>query len=160
MLLAPPPTAHGPQKNPCTLEGTPMRSIPSALLPVLLLTSTLAFAADWHTGKLMDSEKQEVNTGSTTTYNTDSQAKDGKYSQNTTANKVDNTDTYQVFTIQTPTRTYVVRQKLNFPWSKPANIALGEDVKFTVQGNKMTILDDDQKQQKATVVKASVTQSQ
>ncbi|MGB8539026.1 MAG: hypothetical protein WCD57_21565 [Acidobacteriaceae bacterium] len=108
----------------------------------------------------MDSEKQEVPTGSTTTYNTDSQAKNGKYSQNTTANKVENTDTYQVFTIQTPTKTYVVRQKLNFPWSKPANIALGEEVKFTVQGNKMTILDDDQKQQKATVVKASVTQSQ
>jgi hypothetical protein len=73
---------------------------------------------------------------------------------------VDNTDTYQVFTIQTPTKTYVVRQKLNFPWSKPANIALGEEVKFTIQGNKMTILDDDQKQQKATVVKASITQSQ
>jgi hypothetical protein len=72
---------------------------------------------------------------------------------------VENTDTYQVFTIQTPTRTYVVRQKLNFPWSKPANLALGQDVKFIIQGNKMTILDDDQKQQKATVVKASVTQS-
>jgi ABC-type sugar transport system ATPase subunit len=131
-----------------------MRRIPSALLPALLLTSTLALAANWHTGKLMDSEKQEVPTGSTTTYNTDSEAKNGKYSQNTTANKVENTDTYQVFTIQTPTKTYVVR------WSKPANIALGEEVKFTIQGNKMTILDDDQKQQKATVVKASVTQSQ
>src|ERR1700761_3905998 len=159
MLLAPPPTAHGPQKNPCTLEGTPMRSIPSALLPALLLTSTVALAAAWHTGKLMDSEKQEVPTGSTTTYNTDSQAKSGKYSQNPPANKVENTDTYQVFTIQTPTKTYVVRQKLNFPWSKPANITLGEQVKFTVSGNKMTILDDDNKVQKATIVKSSLTQS-
>jgi len=131
----------------------------ATLLPALLLTTTLAFAADWHTGKLIDTEKQEVPTGSTTTYNTDAKAKNGTYSQNTTANKVENTDTYQVFTIQTPTKTYVVRQKLNFPWSKPANIALGEEVKFTIQGNKMTILDDDQKQQKATVVKASVTQS-
>ena len=138
-----------------------MRLTPSALLSALVLTSTLALAADWHTGKLMDSEKQEVSTGSTTTYNTDSEAKrNGKYSENTTANKVENTDTYQVFTIQTPTKTYVVRQKLNFPWSKPANITLGEEVKFTIQGNKMTILDDDQKQQKATVVKASVNQSQ
>src|ERR1700761_4454350 len=158
MLLAPPPTAHGPQKNPCTLEGTPMRSIPSALLPVLLLTSTLALASDWHTGKLMDTEKQEVPTGSTTTYNTDAKAKNGSYSQNTTAHSTDNTDTYQVFTIQPPTKTYVVRQKLNFPWSKPANITLGEDVKFTITGNKMTILDDDNKQQKATIVKSSLTQ--
>ena len=40
------------------------------------------------------------------------------------------------------------------PGPTPPNIALGEEVKFTIQGNKMTILDDDQKQQKATVVKA------
>jgi hypothetical protein len=131
----------------------------TALLPALLLTTTLALAADWHTGKLMDTEKQEVPTGSTTHYNTDAQAKNGKYSQNSTAHTTEDTDTYQVFTIETHTKTYVVRQKLNFPWSKPANISLGEEVKFMIQGNKMTILDDDQKQQKATIVKASVTQS-
>jgi hypothetical protein len=131
----------------------------AAILPALLLATTLALAADWHTGKLMDTEKQEVPTGSTTQYNTDAQAKNGKYTQNTTAHTSQDTDTYQVFTIQTPTKTYVVREKLNFPWSKPANIALGENVKFMVQGNKMTILDDDQKQHKASVVKASLTQS-
>jgi hypothetical protein len=132
----------------------------SALLPALLLTTTLTLANTWHTGKLLDTERQDITNGSTTTYNTDSQAKNGKYSQNTTAHTTDDTDTYQVFTIQTHTKTYIVREKLNFPWSKPANIALGEEVKFTVQGNKMTILDDDQKQHKATIVKASVTQSQ
>jgi hypothetical protein len=130
----------------------------SALLPTLLLTTTLALANSWQTGKLTDTEKQEVPTGSTTTYNTDANAKDGKYSRNTTAHTSDNTDTYQVFTIETPTRTYIVREKLNFPWSKPANIALGEQVKFTVQGNRLTILDDDQKQHKTSIVKASVTQ--
>ena len=137
-----------------------MRRIRSAfaLLSALLLISTLAFANSWQTGKLMDTEKQEVPTGSTTTYNSDGQAKNnGKYSQNTTAHTTENTDTYQVFTIQTPAKTYVVREKLNFPWSKPANISLGEEVKFTILGNKMTILDDDQKQHKASIVKASVT---
>jgi hypothetical protein len=131
----------------------------SALLPALLLTTTLALANSWQTGKLTDTEKQEVPTGSTTTYNSDGQAKNnGKYSQNTTAHTTDNTDTYQVFTIEAPTKTYIVREKLNFPWSKPANIALGEQVKFTVQGNRLTILDDDQKQHKTSIVKASVTQ--
>jgi hypothetical protein len=130
----------------------------STLLPALLLTTTLALANSWQTGKLTDTEKQEVPTGSTTTYNSDGQAKNnGKYSQNTTAHTTDNTDTYQVFTIETPTKTYVVREKLNFPWSKPANIALGEEVKFMVQGNRLTILDDDQKQHKTSIVKASVT---
>jgi hypothetical protein len=131
----------------------------STLLPALLLSSTLALANAWQTGKLTDTEKQEVPTGSTTTYNTDANAKDGKYSRNTTAHTTDNTDIYQVFTIETPTKTYIVREKLNFPWSKPANIALGEQVKFTVQGNRLTILDDDQKQHKTSVVKASVTQA-
>jgi hypothetical protein len=132
----------------------------STLLPALLLTTTLALANSWQTGKLTDTEKQEVPTGSTTTYNSDGQAKNnGKYSQNTTAHTTDNTDTYQVFTIETPTKTYIVREKLNFPWSKPANIALGEQVKFTVQGNRLTILDDDQKQHKTSIVKASVTQT-
>jgi len=154
-------TNTGPLQIPPNPEGImkPIR-LASALLPALLLSTTLAFAADWHHGKLMDTEKQEVPTGSTTTYNTDAQAKNGKYSQNTTAHTADDTDTYQVFTIQTHTKTYIVRQKLNFPWSKPANITLGEDVKFMVQGNKMTILDDDQKQHKASIVKASVTQAQ
>jgi len=130
----------------------------SILLPALLLTTTLALANSWQTGKLTDTEKQEVPTGSTTTYNTDANAKDGKYSRNTTAHTTDNTDTYQVFTIETPTKTYIVREKLNFPWSKPANIALGEEVKFIVKGNRLTILDDDQKQHKTSIVKASVTQ--
>jgi hypothetical protein len=125
------------------------------LLPALLLTSTLARAAEWQTGKLMDTEKQVVPTGSTTTYNTDKN-KDG--SKNTTSHSTQDNDTYQVFTIQTPAKTYIVREKLNFPWSKPANIALGEEVKYTIQGNKMTILDDNQKQHKVSVIKASVTQ--
>ena len=134
-----------------------MRRFAAILLPILFLSTTLAFASDWHTGKLTDTEKQEVPSGSsTTTYNQD-RYKDG--SRSGTAHTTSDTDTYQVFTIETPTKTYVVRQKLNFPWSKPANITLGEEVKFTVSGNKMTILDDDNKQQKATIVKSSVTKS-
>jgi hypothetical protein len=129
----------------------------TTLLPALLLSAALAFGAPpWLTGKLIDSEKQEVPSGSTTTYNTDGQAKNkGKYSENTTAHTSQETDTYQVFTIQTADKTYVVRQKLNFPWSKPANLTLGEEVKFTVQGSKAVILDDDHKEQKASVVKAT-----
>lgn len=133
-----------------------MRRFAAVLLPTLLLSTTLALAADWHTGKLTDTEKQEVPTGSTTTYNQDH---NGYGNRSGTVHTNDESDTYQVFTIETHTKTYVVRQKLNFPWSKPANIALGEDVKFTVSGNKMTILDDDNKVQKATIVKASVTKS-
>ena len=133
-----------------------MKRLSAVLLPTLLLSATLAFASDWHTGKLTDTEKQEVPSGSsTTTYNQD---RNSNGSRSGSAHTTSDTDTYQVFTIETHTKTYVVRQKLNFPWSKPANITLGEDVKFTISGNKMTILDNDNKQQKATIVKSSLTQ--
>jgi hypothetical protein len=133
-----------------------MKRLAAILLPTILLSTTLAFASDWHTGKLTDTEKQEVPSGSsTTTYNQD---RNRNGSRSGTVHTTDDTDTYQVFTIETHTKTYVVRQKLNFPWSKPANITLGEDVKFTITGNKMTILDDDNKQQKATIVKSSLAQ--
>jgi hypothetical protein len=131
----------------------------SALLLAFFLCPTLAIANSWHTGKLMDTEKQEVLAGGTTTYNTDAQSKNGNYSRNTTAHTTDNTDTYQVYTIETETKTYIAREKLNFPWSKPANITVGEHVKFTVEGNRLIILDDNQKQHKASIVKASVNPS-
>ena len=122
----------------------------------LFAASIAAQAQQWMTGKLIDSERQEVSSGSTTTYNSDSDSNNGKKSRSGTSHTTEETDKYQVFTIQTSDRTYVVREKLNFPWSKPANITLGEEVKFTVQGNKAIILDDDQKQHKASVVKASL----
>ena len=133
-----------------------MKRLSAIFLPTILLSTTFAFASNWHTGKLTDTEKQEVPSGSsTTTYNQDR----NRYGNRSgTVHTTDDTDTYQVFTIETHTKTYIVRQKLNFPWSKPANITLGEDVKFTITGNKMTILDNDNKQQKATIVKSSLTQ--
>ena len=128
------------------------------LAVTLFAASVTAHAQQWMTGKLVDTERQEVPSGSTTTYNSDSDNNNGKKSRNGTSHTSEETDNYQVFTIQTADKTYVVRQKLNFPWSKPANIALGDEVKFTVQGNKAVILDNDQKQQKASVVKSSLNQ--
>ena len=36
-----------------------------------------------------------------------------------TATTTDNIDTYEVYTIQGPDKTYIAREKLLFPWSKP-----------------------------------------
>lgn len=133
-----------------------MKRLATTVLATLLLGANLALASAWQTGKLTDTEKQEVPSGSTTTYNSDR----SNGSRSGTSHTTNESDTYQVFTIETPTKTYVVREKLNFPWSKPANITLGEEVKFTISGNKMTILDDNNKQHKASIVKSSVTPAQ
>ncbi|HEV2710174.1 MAG TPA: hypothetical protein VGU67_08190 [Edaphobacter sp.] len=132
------------------------------LLIALLLVGATAFAATrhWQSGKLLDTEQQKVTDGSTAHYNTDSQknSKNGKtnYSQNTTATTTDNTDTYEVYTIQTPEKTYIAREKLLFPWSKPANVTVGTELKYAIEGRRLIILDEDQKEHKASIVKTSL----
>ncbi len=133
------------------------------LLVAILLSSTIAFATarSWQSGKLLDTEQQKVTDGSTTHYNTDAQKKTnnkGKtnYSENTTATTTDNTDTYEVYTIEGPEKTYIAREKLLFPWSKPANVTVGAELKYVIDGRKLIILDEDQKEHKASIVKTSL----
>lgn len=134
-------------------------------IAVFLVSAMAAFGAtrQWQNGKVVDTEQQKVKEGSTTTYNTDGQAKNknGKvgYSQNTTANTTDNIDTYEVYTIEGPEKTYVAREKLLFPWSKPANVTVGGEVKYAVDGRKLVILDEDHKEHKASIVKTSMNKA-
>lgn len=131
------------------------------------LGSSLALAAgprQWQSGKLMDTEQQKVSEGSTTNYHTDSETKykNGKtsHSKDTTARTTDDVDTYEVYTIQGRDKTYVARERLLFPWSKPANVTVGAKIKFAVEGRRLYILGDDDKEHKASVVKISVSQKE
>jgi hypothetical protein len=139
-------------------------SKPTVFAAVLFVaTSTLAATSrQWHSGKLVDTERETIKDGSITHYTTDGKAKtrsNGKtdYSQNTTAHTMDNTDTYEVYTIEGPERTYIAREKLLFPWSKPANVTVGADVKYVTEGRKLIILDEDQKEHKASIVKTTLS---
>jgi hypothetical protein len=154
-----------------TEKGERIRTMESSMIRInyrprlaiaILLAGTMAFAAtrQWQSGKLLDTEQQKVTEGSTTHYTTDSQkkSKNGKtdYSGNTTAHTTDNIDTYEVYTIQGPEKTYVAREKLLFPWSKPANVTVGAELKYAIDGRKLIILDEDQKEHKASIVKTSL----
>lgn len=123
-----------------------------------------AFAADatkaWQSGTLNETEQIKVRQGATHTSNTDGTAKAKgndkvDYSQTTTTTTSDDYDTFQVYTIQGDSKTYVARERLLFPWSKPANVTVGEKVKFSVNKNTLLILDDDGKQHKAGITKVS-----
>ena len=130
----------------------------------VLLAGGAAFAADssrnWQSGTLLEAEKQEVRQGTTRTSNTEGTAKDKgnktDYSQTTTSTTTDNYDTFQVYTIQGDTKTYVARERLLFPWSKPASVTVGEKVKYAVAKNTLYLLDDDGKQHKAGISKVSI----
>ena len=115
---------------------------------------------DWQTGKLLEMEQTKVPEGTTKTTNTDTSAKkksDDKtdYSQTSTTTTSDNYETYQIYTVQGNGKIYVAKEHLLFPWSKPANVEVGENIEFAVQKNTMYILDSDKKQHKASITKVS-----
>ena len=136
------------------------------LLPTCLLlltvpkTHSAAGSRNWQSGTLLETEKVEVKQGTTKTTQTDGTAKDKgnktDYSQTTTSTTSDDADTFQVYTIKDEKKTYVAREKLLFPWSKPANVAVGEKVKFAVEKNTLFLLDDDGKQHKAGISKVTM----
>jgi len=132
----------------------------SLLVALALCTSGADISREWKSGTLFETEKQQVLTGSTKRTNKDGTIKDeGRktdYSQTTTSTNTDNYDTFQVYTIQGDTKTYIARERLLFPWSKPANVSVGEKVKYVVQKNTLYLLDEDGKQHKAGISKVSM----
>jgi hypothetical protein len=133
------------------------------VLACVLGAATIIAAApprNWKSGVLTSMEQQKVNEGSTTTTNRDGQVKDKgnktDYSSTSTTTSSDNIETYQMYTIETHKVVYIASEHLLFPWSKPANVNVGEDIKYVVEKGKIIILDDDNKEHKATIVKTSV----
>jgi len=127
---------------------------------VLMSVMGLAAARNWQSGTLTGTEQEKVKEGSTKTSSTEGTAKDKgnktEFSKDTTSTTTDNIETYQVYTIETDKRVYVAKEHLLFPWSKSANVTVGEAVKFSPEKNKIYILDDDGKEHKATIVKVSM----
>ncbi|MBV8830468.1 MAG: hypothetical protein JO108_14680 [Acidobacteriaceae bacterium] len=130
----------------------------------ICLLAVGAFSADtsrnWQPGTLLETEKQQVPQGSTKTSNTEGTAKDKgnktDYSQTTTSTTTQDYDNFQVYTIRGDNKTYVARERLLFPWSKPANVTVGEKVKYAISKHTLYLLDDDGKQHKAGISKVSV----
>jgi hypothetical protein len=135
-------------------------------LLICLCGTMFAQAQDlkWKHGILTATERQRIKEGSTTTHNTDATAKNRgsktDLSSNTTTHKTENYDDYQVYTIESSNVVYVSSEHLLFPWSKPADIELGDPVQFAVKGGKMYILDSTGKQHKATVTKTALKSAQ
>lgn len=129
----------------------------------LLAASTTVWAAaarNWQSGTLIETEQSKVREGSTKHSNTEGTVKDRgnktDYSENKTTTTTDDLETYQTYTIKGAEKTYLAREHLLFPWSKPANATVGGTVKFAVDKSKLYLLDDDGKEHKTTVMKVSL----
>ena len=119
-----------------------------------------ATARDWQSGTLIETEQEKVPSGSTSHSSADVTAKDKgdktQYSGNRTTTTTQDYDTFQVYTIDGASKVYTAKEQLLFPWSKPANVTVGEKVKYFVDKNRMYLLDDDGKEHKAKITKVKM----
>jgi hypothetical protein len=158
------------QKHIECVNMLPSRTMIQSLSLTLRVVCTLSLVAvgaspadtsrNWQSGTLLETEKQQVPQGTTKTSNTEGTAKDKgnktDYSQTTTSSTTQDYDNFQVYTIRGDTKTYVARERLLFPWSKPANVTVGEKIKYAISKQTLYLLDDDGKQHKAGISKTSV----
>jgi hypothetical protein len=135
------------------------------MLSSLLLSSLLSSGAEkktraWQEGKVVSMEKTHELQGTTTTTNTDgkikSTSKGDKYESQSTSTETPNYDDFMVFTIEAGDHVYTARQRLNFPWSKSANVTVGGPVQFALEKNKIYLKDSDGKEWSAAMVRMSV----
>ncbi len=138
-----------------------MRRIVLIVLTVLLvLPAFAATARDWQTGTLLETEQEKVPSGTISHSNTDVTAKDKgdktQYSGSKTTTTTQDYDTFQIYTIEGTSKVYTAKEQLLFPWSKPANVSVGEKVKYVIDKNRMYLLDDDGKEHKAKITKVKM----
>ena len=102
--------------------------------------------------------------GTTTSTDTEGKVKpsdkNAKYSEHTTSTESANYDDFMNYVIEAGDRMYTGKQRLNFPWSKTANVTIGEKVKFAVQRDKMYLVDSDGKEFSMRIVKTALKSAQ
>jgi hypothetical protein len=137
---------------------------PISVLCSILCASNFAqgqrASRDWHTGMLVETEQTKVPSGTTKNTTSDgainNKGNKQDYSVNSTSTTTQDYDTYQNYTIDDGKKVYVARERLLFPWSKPASANVGEQIKFAVEKGKVYLAGDDGKEHKASVVKVSL----
>jgi uncharacterized GH25 family protein len=121
-------------------------------------------ARDWQSGRLLALEKTRELESTTTNTNTEGKVKSGnkgdKYSEQSTATETPNYENYVTYTVEAGDFTYTAKQHLLFPWSKPANVAVGGNLKYAVVKDKLYLLDDDGKESSAKIIKKAVKGTQ
>jgi len=140
------------------------KSVLLALLVLLALPALAATGRGWQSGTLMEVEQEKIPSGSVSHSSADVTAKDKgdktQYSGSKTTTTSQDYDTFQIYTVEGGGKIYTAKEQLLFPWSKPANITVGEKVKYVIDKNRMYLLDDDGKEHKAKVTKVKMKSSE
>jgi len=144
---------------------------------LLVSTSLLSAADQWRTGKVVDESRARYlagvyNTGGSTTSSSGTVSATGR---STTTGQVTTTDVDGTYTGSSSTRysgtavplykvyeglivegddmVYVTQERLRWRWSKPAHVTVNGNVRYYVDGRKLHVLDDDEKEHVVEIIK-------
>ena len=62
-----------------------------------------------------------------------------------TSTSTDNYETYQTYIIDAGNKIIIAKEHLLFPWSKPANVNVGEPVKYVGKEHKASVVSSSMK---------------
>jgi len=106
---------------------------------------------DWQTGRLLDSERNRYFAGTVGSATTGIQYPNLPTTTNTSQNA--SYRVYETFVIEGDQYVYQAQERLHWKWSKPANLTVNGPVKYTVEKQKLFVLDEDGKQHEMEIVK-------
>jgi hypothetical protein len=117
---------------------------------------------DWQTGKVLDSERNRYFAGTVGSANTTGTAQAngnyGTYQGNTTSSQRAVYRVYETFFIEGETYAYVAQERLQWRWSKPANLTVNGPVKYAVEKRKLFVIDEDGKEHEMEILKKILRQ--
>ena len=126
------------------------------VVAVLALT-TVAYAKQkeraWQTGKLVGTDEARYFAGTVGSSNTTGEIYDSTYSGDTSSSQTAVYRVYQTYIIEANRYVYVAKERLRWRWSKPANLTVNGPVKYAVEKRNLFLLDEDGKEDEATISK-------
>ena len=117
-----------------------------AVALALLLVNQAAGAEkvrDWQTGKVLNAERSRYFAGTVGSANTQ-----------TAVHRV-----YETFLIEGETHAYLAQERLQWRWSKAANLTVNGPVKYAAEKRKLFVIDEDGKVHEMEIVKKILRQS-
>lgn len=137
-----------------------------AVALALLLVNQAAGAEkvrDWQTGKVLNAERSRYFAGTVGSANTTGTAQAngnyGTYRGNTSSSQTAVYRVYETFLIEGETHAYLAQERLQWRWSKAANLTVNGPVKYAAEKRKLFVIDEDGKVHEMEIVKKILRQS-
>jgi len=115
---------------------------------------------DWQTGILRDSSRSRYFAGTIGNANTNGSVNDnGSFNGSTNSSETAVYRVYQNFEIECDQFVYLAQERIKWRWSKAADVAVNEKVKFAVDKRRLYVLDDEGKEHEMEIINRILKQS-